>query len=74
MGTWHLSCCHSRVFLGQARREGAFTSKIWSVCVCVGGGNHAHVLENRKEEVEASTGTGVTQSDNQVPAQGGKGQ
>ena len=39
-----------------------------------GGGNHAHVLENRKEEVEASTGTGVTQSDNQVPAQGGKGQ
>lgn len=43
-------------------------------CLCVGGGNHAHVLENRKEEVEASTGTGVTQSDNQVPAQGGKGQ
>lgn len=58
MGTWHLSCCHSRVVLGQARREGALISKIWS------GGwgerwNRAHVLENRKEEVEASTGMGV---------------
>lgn len=54
-GTSDVSWCCSRVCLGQARRVGMLISRFGR------RRDRAHILGNRKEEVEAFTGMEVTQ-------------